>query len=229
MTRYSYKTVVCFDLDDTLYKEQDYGKSAYREVAAFISERCAKSEEEIYDTLIFAFNHKMPAFQYVEKELGLDLSVSECLEIYRKHKPSICLSDEIRNTLEKLKSKGIILGLITDGRNVSQRNKIGALGLSVFFKDEDIVISEEFGTEKPCVANYAYFESKYPMASFFYVGDNLHKDFIAPNKRGWTTICMLDDGRNIHKQDFDCEGDYLPQYKIEKFSDILNIVTEKTC
>ena len=28
----------------------------------------------------------------------------------------------------------------------------------------------------------------------------MEKDFIAPNKLGWTTVCLLDNGMNIHKQ-----------------------------
>ena len=32
--------VICFDLDDTLYKEIDYLKSAYREIAGYTTEYC---------------------------------------------------------------------------------------------------------------------------------------------------------------------------------------------
>lgn len=32
--------VVCFDLDDTLYKEIDYLKSAYREIASYAADYC---------------------------------------------------------------------------------------------------------------------------------------------------------------------------------------------
>ena len=51
--------------------------------------------------------------------------------------------------------------------------------------------------------NYAYFMKRYSYCqSFIYVGDNVKKDFITPNALGWKTICLKDDGRNIHKQDF---------------------------
>ena len=33
------------------------------------------------------------------------------------------------------------------------------------------------------------------------MGDNLKKDFLTPNRLGWQTVCLRDDGRNIHKQD----------------------------
>lgn len=88
-------------------------------------------------------------------------------------------------------------------RSVQQRNKIEALDLCRWINDKDIVISEEFGSEKPALSNYAYFMERYPEChDFTYVGDNLKKDFIAPNALGWLTVCLKDDGRNIHRQDF---------------------------
>jgi putative hydrolase of the HAD superfamily len=60
--------------------------------------------------------------------------------------------------------------------------------------------------------------------NYYYVGDNTSKDFVAPNRLGWTTICLLDDGRNIHKQDFSLPQDMLPQHKISKIRDIENII-----
>lgn len=49
--------------------------------------------------------------------------------------------------------------------------------------------------------NYAYFMKRYSYCqSFIYVGDNVKKDFITPNALGWKTICIKDDGRNIHSK-----------------------------
>ena len=47
-----------------------------------------------------------------------------------------------------------------------------------------------------------------------YVGDNTEKDFFAPNQLGWKTVCILNDGRNIHQQDFELKKEFLPKYKI---------------
>lgn len=100
-----------------------------------------------------------------------------------------------------MKEGRVRIGLITDGRSVQQRNKIEVLGLKRWIDEEDIVISEEFGSEKPALENYAYFMKRYLKChDFTYVGDNLKKDFIAPNSLGWMTVCLKDDGRNIHKQ-----------------------------
>ena len=101
---------------------------------------------------------------------------------------------------------------------MQQRNKIEALGLSRWMDAEDIVISEEFGSEKPALSNYAYFMERYPEChDFTYVGDNLKKDFIAPNALGWLTVCLKDDGRNIHRQEVeDLEEGMRPKRWIER-------------
>ena len=121
-----------------------------------------------------------------------------------------------------LVAKGCRLGIITDGRTVTQLNKIEALGLHSLIADEDIVISERFGSEKPSPRNYLYFMNKYGAdARYYYIADNTAKDFIAPNRLGWTTVCLKDNGQNIHKQNFSLSDDFLPKYTVEEFGDSL--------
>ena len=71
------------------------------------------------------------------------------------------------------------------------------------------------------MANYEYFMSRYPVANYFYVGDNTAKDFVSPNILGWHTICIKDDGRNIHSQTFDVDIDYMPQRVFNDISEII--------
>ena len=105
---------------------------------------------------------------------------------------------------------------MTDGYSVTQRNKIKALDIENIF--DLIVISEEFGFEKPNPKNFEVFD-KFNTIEKYYIGDNTSKDFIAPNTLGWTTICLLDNGKNIHMQDFNKELIYLPKIKINNLFD----------
>lgn len=202
--------VVCFDLDDTLYKEIDYLESAYREIAAYAADYCRGCSDspiilsvKAYEAMLLAYKEGHNAFERLNAFLGINLPISQYLQIYRKHKPNIRLSESAVYALNSLKSSECIIGLITDGRSIQQRNKVEALGLNRWIMNENIVVSEEFGSEKPTPANYEYFMKRYPECDeFMYVGDNLKKDFIAPNALGWQTVCLKDDGRNIHKQDF---------------------------
>ena len=218
--------VICFDLDDTLYKEIDYLKSAYREIAEYAAGQCTGCSDSVnilaikaYNRMLDAYREGLNAFEELNLFLGLELPISDYLYIYRHHKPKIALPEDAVRTLDALKAEGVRIGLITDGRSVQQRNKIEALGLGKWIEKEDIVISEEFGSEKPNVANYEYFMRRYPECyDFIYVGDNLKKDFIAPNALGWMTICLKDDGRNIHRQEVDdIEEGIMPKRWIYSF------------
>ena len=188
--------VIVFDLDDTLYKEVDFLRSAYREVAA------TTGHPEALDFMCACYRAGLNVFVELITRYALDCTVDDLLTVYRAHKPAIALDDDTAATLDTLRARGLTLGLMTDGRSLTQRNKIAALGLADLIADGDILISEEFGHGKPDARCYRYFEQRHRGARFTYVGDNLAKDFVTARRRGWTTVCLLDDGRNIFKQDF---------------------------
>lgn len=210
--------------------EVDYLSSAYREIAKHAVEQC-KNYTECKDTLIVnahqsmlrAYHEGKNAFEELNELLGLHVSIKDYLTIYREHQPDISLSKDVVQTLDALHEQGKRIGLITDGRSLQQRNKIAALGLFKWMKEEDIIISEEFGSEKPALENYTYFMKRYPECQdFAYVGDNLKKDFIAPNSLEWDTVCLKDDGRNVHKQEFETTPfESLPKRFITKLSELL--------
>ena len=222
--------VVCFDLDDTLYKEIDYLKSAYREIAKYAAGHCHECSDTVpvlahkaYEVMLAAYHEGQNAFEELNKFLGLSLPVGDYLYIYRNHKPKIALTEDVVQTMDALKAEGVRIGLITDGRSVQQRIKIVSLGLGRWIDEKDMVISEVFGSEKPALANYEYFMKRYPEChDFTYVGDNPRKDFIAPNSLGWMTVCLMDDGRNIHRQDFTSTPEQaLPKKTIESLKDLI--------
>src|SRR5690606_8714298 len=128
---------------------------------------------------------------------------------------------ETEELLKRLKKSNVRMGLITDGRSKQQRNKIEALKLRDYFKD--IIISEEFGSEKPNIRNFKYFNDKYLGCQFLYIGDNTAKDFIAPNKLGWLTVCLLDQGNNIHQQNFNVKKAQQPVFTINSISELEHI------
>lgn len=209
------KKVVCFDLDDTLYKEIYYLFSGFRKVAEAIEQRTGA--RDVFRHMCQLRQDGENVFETLEKECGGVVDKAEMLKIYREHKPAISLADGTEELLDSLKEKGCILGLITDGRSVSQRNKIEALGLYRWFKNEDILISEEFGCEKPDERLYRYYENRYPGCQYYYVGDNAVKDFVTPNRMGWETYGVRDiAGENIHTNDMDNgEQEYKPMYTID--------------
>lgn len=142
-----------------------------------------------------------------------------------KSEYDIVLDKFTQATLNSLKEQGYHLAIITDGVAKVQRNKIKALGLDRYVDTLDIIISEEMGTEKTDRQNFTYFTDKYPdFDKFYYIGDNTAKDFYWPNKLGWTTICLSDNGRNKHKQNFEGNTEYMPQYIVDDFYEILEFI-----
>ena len=215
------RKVFVFDLDDTLYKEVDYLKSAFREIASFLEFNYGLSD--VYDRLLQYWQNGENAFENVIKEGHLPLHVEDLLKMYRAHRPQITLDDNTRQVLDQLHQDGV-LGIITDGRSLTQRKKMEALGLGAYIEHQNLHISEETGYTKPSPEPFRSMMKKYPDSDYYYIGDNPAKDFVAPNQLGWTTVCLLDDGRNIHPQVWSAKNEYLPQKKVRSILDLLNLL-----
>ncbi|HMF73531.1 MAG TPA: HAD hydrolase-like protein, partial [Flavitalea sp.] len=154
------RTFFVFDLDDTLYQEIDFLRSAYKHIASVL-EPAIKSP--IYNEMIDRYHRKENVFNWIIDQYRDHLSeydVNWLIRTYREHLPDIKMSTETAAFLEDVRSLGIRAGLITDGRSVTQRNKLESLGLTGMFTE--IIISEEFGSEKPDEKNYLHFALKFP-------------------------------------------------------------------
>jgi len=205
-----------FDLDDTLFREIDFLKSAYRHIAQKIA---PYTRAGIYDEMWRRYQNKENVFAWLVQQYQSQmdgLTVEWLLQEYREHIPAIALIDGTAAFINELQQRQVPMGIITDGRSCTQRNKLKALNILNCFND--IIISEEFGSEKPDERNYLYFNTKYPASEFYFVGDNTQKDFIVPFKLGWKTICIKDAGSNIHKQNLSCNP--LPDYIVSSLNDI---------
>lgn len=210
--------VVIFDLDDTLYHEIDYLKSAYRSISLHVEQQYGYII--LYELMLQYYEKGLDVFAFIEEQTKHKVTKNELLDMYRLHNPAICLNADALLLLNKLKKQGCRMGIITDGRTITQQNKIKALGLYRFIDIADCIISESIGSEKPSEANYKYFMDKYPTSTYCYIGDNVRKDFITPNRLGWTTICLLDNGENIHKQNFERDKEYLPNITVKSLNTI---------
>ena len=193
--------IVVFDLDYTLYKEINILKSAYRHIASLVC-NANTPEEAVYELMLNTYQKGYNAFEVAVGQFGFrQYSVQWMLDVYRHHKPKISLDADTRQVLELLKANGVTIGIISDGRQHQQWNKIEALGLTRFVDKSNVVINDVENRFKPDRRSFRLFMDKFgEEADYWYVGDNTAKDFVAPNSLGWTTVCLLDDGRNIHRQ-----------------------------
>ena len=216
------KVFVAFDLDDTLYKEIDFLRSGYRKIAEYIEAKTSLTL--VYEKMIQDYLEGKDVFgALIDLTSGI-VSKEILLDIYRNHIPDISLNADAKVCLEQLHSKGIPMGIITDGRSKTQRNKILALGLDQWIPESNWIISEEIDAEKPNKKGYLILEQRYLDYRYYYVGNNPKKDFRGANELGWTTICLLDSGEEIHPQSFALEDICLSQFKIKQLQDILELI-----
>ena len=196
-------------------------KSAFHETATCIESNYGLSD--VYDRLLQYWQNGENAFEHIINEGHLPLQVEDLLKMYWAHRPQISLDDNTRQVLDQLHEDGV-LGIITDGRSLTQRNKMKALGLDAYIENQDLYISEETGYAKPSLEPFRSLMKRYPDSDYYYIGDNPAKDFVAPNQLGWTTVCLLDDGRNIHPQVWSENKEYLPQKKAHSILELLSLL-----
>ena len=208
------KTAIVFDLDDTLYNEIDFLKSAY---VAISKELAPDAWQAIFANLFSRYRNKSNVFEYVSQTYGIP--INQLIESYRSHQPNIKSFDGVAEVMEAIKQKEGKIGIITDGRSTTQRAKMEALGILDYI--DAIVISEEIGSEKPDEQNYRAIEKALGCTTNYYIADNFKKDFITPNRIGWKTVGLLDKGLNIHSNAFEYQDKaHLPQGFISSIAEL---------
>lgn len=181
------RKAIIFDLDDTLYGEKEYVRSGFRKTAEALPQ-VENAEKRLWDL----FEAGKPAIDELLMQEGIDSEEwkQTCLKAYRNQIPDIHLYTGVYDMLRRLKGSHL-LGLITDGRPEGQRAKIKALNLETVF--DHIIVTDELGGtafRKPNPAAYEQMAERLGVLyeQMCYIGDNIRKDFMAPEKLGIQSI-----------------------------------------
>ena len=178
-----------FDLDDTLIDEYHFAFSAFEEISILLANEFGLTHCQVFHELIELYkNSKNQVFNrfYISKNKEIsDQQLNKLIDIYRNHTPVAYKLDQFTQiNLNKLKSLGVYLGIITDGYQSTQRNKIEAAKLDELF--DYIIVTDEIGRDywKPHEIAYQKMKDQFglPYESMVYIGDNIKKDFVAPKK-----------------------------------------------
>lgn len=213
-------TVFVFDLDDTLYSERSYELSGITAVWYKLSEINPEISKIISLELLIKNREQWVELILQSEPKNFTLSRDLLLEIYRSHFPSIELYEDSTQLLSFLVENKAKLAIITDGRSLSQRQKLKALTIEHLFNP--IQISEETGCPKPNSESYIAIESQYPGYQYLYIGDNPKKDFVTPNKLGWMTYGLKNRGNNVHPQLNNArQSIYMPQLWLNNLSELI--------
>lgn len=182
---------VVLDMDDTLYLERDFVKSAFLALNPW-GER--HGIETFFDKAwaLFEAGTRGDIFDQLLKNTGKKPTkalIQELVSLYRTHAPNIGLLDDARALLDKVHGE-MPMALITDGPKNVQQSKADALGLKAWFGM--MVFTDDLGPgrAKPHPASFEKVQNVFQgnASRFVYVGDNPAKDFRAPKCMGWKTV-----------------------------------------
>lgn len=224
MPRFSLKgkpTKLVFDLDDTLYSERDYTRSALQFAGALIDDLFGRRGSG--GTLLGALEEKQPSplnLLWAKAELP-QCAFPAIVAAMQAHKPAIALRPGAEAVLNQLRNSGSGFSIVTDGRSVTQRAKLSALDCL----DADFIsISEEVGRTKADLERFRPLERRFPEMHYCYVADNPAKDFVSPNQLGWHTVMLMDDGSHVHPQSVVCGQGYAPATTIRSLSELVRLI-----
>jgi putative hydrolase of the HAD superfamily len=190
-------------MDDTLYDEIDYYRSGFMVVGRIVEGDFGLVAKTVFETLwqIFNSGNHANTFDAAAEKLGIVFDrdyIEKLVNIFRNHNPDINLPSGSRMVLEDLKGR-YKLGLITDGYLPAQELKVKALGLEKYF--DCILYTEKLGREhwKPSPKAFEKLLARLVVSAdqCLCVGDNLEKDFLAPNQMGFKTVRVVRK-RRIH-------------------------------
>jgi len=207
--------VFVFDLDDTLYKEKDYKISGLKYLISLLEDLFPDNKFTVSIQDLLSEDDPLECLRGI---YNLDISAKDSLLwAYRTHRPAIQLSKEVEYLLDELIKKDFPVYILTDGRELTQKLKIDSLGLNHL----PCMISESYNEVKPGKKRFEIISKKHPLASKYYIGDNVEKDFRAPNELDWVTIGLTPDDDNIHKvESTNLKEQDFPDHWIDSFTEL---------
>jgi putative hydrolase of the HAD superfamily len=218
-------TVACFDLDDTLVSERDYVESGLRAAGDGL-DREAPGEVAAGAWLVDLWRREAArdGFQRLLRARGLDEAtwLPRLREWYRAHAPALEPRAGAAELVATLAGRGARLALVSDGHADVQRKKWASLRLPARF--DPVIFTDERGREywKPHPWAFEQVMAAHPGARrFLYVADNPAKDFIAPNRLGWTTV-LVRDPRNVHPARWSAPA-AAPQVVVDAIAEVADV------
>ncbi|WP_440161538.1 HAD family hydrolase [Alkalicoccobacillus gibsonii] len=190
------RNTILFDLDQTLLdKHQTLLHFAARQYKLFKLSTYVEDRELFITEFTRLHQIVMPkkeVYQKIRLQFSLQHALMEAMLEDLNHqfpKESVAFPGLTR-MLNELKQKHFKIGIITNGRDFYQRNKIDSLGITSYM--DVIVTSGELGIKKPDPAIFLYGLGKLEVQpeQAIFVGDDLTKDIVPAKSLGMRTILM---------------------------------------
>ncbi|MGB9689558.1 HAD family hydrolase [Thermogutta sp.] len=215
---------IIFDLDDTLYSEITYIRSAFATVAEFLADRGMGSSHQILSLLehIHWEIDRDRVFQHAARRLNFDPAwIPELVRMVRSHVPKIEIPPETCDVLVQL-CRHFRLAIVTDGHREVQRRKIAALGLDSMM--DVIVCTDDLGRPfwKPDPLPFltACRTLKTNPSRAVFVGDHPRRDIWGAARLGMKTVRIVrHDGYFRHHPDL---PEASPHARITHLSELID-------
>ena len=178
-----------FDLDDTLFLEEDFVASGLGAVADHCACACGAPAGELFDHLWYDFRRlgRTQIFDRFLKAYPMAArDVAELVGVYRDHEPRLDLPALSRLTLKRARDVGRV-GLVTDGAPRTQRHKVAALGLEA---QVDLIVYAWDHAPKPDPAGFLHAARSFGLApqDCVIVGDDPFHDVAAARAAGMACV-----------------------------------------
>lgn len=178
--------LVLLDLDNTLVDRDGAFK---RWAASFVTE--VGADQVGMDWLVRADNSgytpRRDLSEHIISRFGLSCSVDDVVaRLHFEVVTGIECFPGVRDGLDRLRSSGAVLGVVTNGESRQQRMKLTRTGLDKLVLDN--IISAEVGVKKPDAAIYTLARGMAPQeASVWMVGDHEEADIAGARAVGLLT------------------------------------------
>jgi len=229
---------VFFDVDGTLFSTMKFASLARAASAdAMIEAGLDVPREDLLEELNevvreFSSNYE----RHFDKLLlrlprrtlkGLNSAVIVAAGIVAYHDTKTRLLEPFEDASEVLRRLGmtdLLLGIITEGLEVKQAEKLIRLRLLDHFEQRAIFISHQVGISKPNPKLYqrACIDLNLRPAECIYVGDNPTMDIDPANEIGMVTVLVQREDRFRNVQ-----GETSPDYVIQNFWDLSEVLRER--
>jgi putative hydrolase of the HAD superfamily len=208
-----------FDLDDTLYDEQQFVRSGFRAVARWGKAQFGWDTDASYKKMLKLLSRDGRG-RIFNQWLDGRGSVREALRTYRHHTPDIALWPSAKVALDALKDRPLYL--VTDGHKIVQANKIAALKIGPRFRHAYITHRYGLAHAKPSTHCFELIKKRERCRweEMIYVGDNPDKDFINLNTLGVRTVRVMT-GQHAGKT---AQRGFDARYQIRDLSQLLALI-----
>ena len=234
------KTIIFFDIDDTLYDSSNFRVIARKESIRELNKSLKKfnhsfTEEYLYDMFEKIYQEDKNSSKMYDKLLErlnipiyeISMHVAKTVKKWEDTKNKMKTFDNVKDVLDKLIQKGYKLGIASSGLSIKQWDKLLRIGLSDYFDPINVFITEEingirrkYSKDTLFYLQIKHYYKKEKFEHFYMIGDKFEQDIQPALDAGFNTILFQE---KKYIQNYKEEIKKTKTQTITSFSQLLDI------